>query len=117
MGDDRQAELDYLRVRVSELQRQLSEAEGAYGKPATPENVDTMLVEVLAELRRSGNDSLADQYAAAFERMQAAHTALENLGAGAEGQHLDAVNEATEDFERIHAAVRAWFRPSDTHGR
>ena len=111
MSDDRQAELDYLRVRV-ELQRDLREAETAYGKPATDENRAALLVEVLAELRRSGNNSLADQYAAAVERLNATHAALEKRGAEAESHDVDAVNEALEDFERTNAAVSAWFDSS-----
>jgi hypothetical protein len=111
MHDDLRAELAYLSLRTKELRQELQEAEAAFGAPVTESTVGEVLAGVLEALRRSGNEALADKYASAFERFQVANAAVANVNRIGEVNESAraAMNDAQEDFDRVSAAVRAWF--------
>jgi DNA repair ATPase RecN len=115
------AELEYLKGRVRELTAELENA-GINADDLTSEGADRIAERVTDDLRRRGNEALADEWSAAFSDWKTRNEKLWSLVARLKrrAQATDddtatlaatraAADEAAEQFERVRAQAAAWL--------
>jgi hypothetical protein len=115
------AELEYLKGRVRELTAELGNA-GINADDLTSEGADRIAERVTDDLRRRGNEALADEWSAAFADWKTRNEKLWSLVARLKrrAQTTDddtatlaatraAADEAAEQFERVRAQAAAWL--------
>jgi hypothetical protein len=115
------AELEYLKGRVRELTAELGNA-GINADDLTSEGADRIAERVTDDLRRRGNEALADEWSAAFSDWKKRNEKLWSLVARLKRrpQATDedtatlaatraAADEAAEQFERVRAQAAAWL--------
>jgi hypothetical protein len=124
MDDERArklAELEYLKGRVRELTAELENA-GINADDLTSEGADRIAERVTDDLRRRGNEPLANEWSAAFSDWKTRNQKLWSLVAALKRRaHTTdddtatlaatraAADEAAEQFERVRAQAAAWL--------
>jgi hypothetical protein len=109
--DAASAELEYLKARELELMDRVQSLEKQLRVRLDRTTVGRVVAEIADVMGRSGNETLAAKYLAAFARWQTAEDACLRavaLGEGNAPGH-EAMNEALQEFERIATEANRWL--------
>lgn len=105
-NDERLARTQFALERAAELMEQNDRDRAVHG----PIDVDKVMRDRVTLLRDLGNIELAARFAAAWEEVEEARTALSSVTNSAEMEQLLERHEcASEDFERVMAQSSAWL--------